>query len=117
MTLTRRDMLGVCAAASSQLWAADPEPAPRTRLGVVIHSYAMRTAADKNVADPLAFVDLCHQRGAAGVQVGIGARDKEYTDRLRAKVEACKMYLEGSVRLPQDRTDVDRFTREIQTAK
>lgn len=119
MLLTRREMLAVSAAALPGL-AAD---APRKRLGVVIHSYGIRNAADRDkdasarLNDPLQFVEHCRKLGAGGVQLGIGQRDKDYLARLRAAVETAKLYLEGSISLPKDQGDVARFTAEVQSAK
>jgi sugar phosphate isomerase/epimerase len=94
----------------------------RSRLGVVLYSYAMRLSAERTagtpgLSDPIRFVEHCHELGAGGVQTGIGARDKEYLARLRQKVEAFGMYLEGSIRLPKDRADVERFTMEVRSAR
>ena len=44
-------------------------------------------------------------------------RDETYAARLRAVLEKHKLYLEGSISLPRDKTDVKRFTAEVQTAK
>ncbi len=44
-------------------------------------------------------------------------RDPAYIARLREKVAGYGMYLEGSVRLPQDRADVERFTAGVKTAR
>jgi sugar phosphate isomerase/epimerase len=122
MTMTRREMLAACAAVPAACALAVEENEPRKRLGVVIHSFGIRLAADRAVggpglADPLAFVEYGHKLGAGGVQTSIGARDKEYVAKLRGKVEEYRMYLEGSVRAPQDRDDAERFTTEARTAK
>src|SRR5207253_6585614 len=63
------------------------------------------------------FLDYCHALGAGGVQTSLGNRDEAYAARLRARAEEHKMYLEGSVRLPRDKGDVERFTGEVRTAK
>jgi sugar phosphate isomerase/epimerase len=127
MLLTRREMLAACAATVPALAglpsrAGPPADAPRPRLGVVAYSFTIRLAADRaagtpGLADPLAFVEHCHRLGAGGVQVGLGERDREYTARLRDKLDTYRMYLEGVVRLPKDRADVDRFAAEVRTAK
>ena len=65
---------------------------------------------------PLVFLDYCHTLGARGVQVGIGARDDAACERLRTRAAAHAMDLEGIVRLPRDREDLDRFAAEVQTA-
>jgi sugar phosphate isomerase/epimerase len=117
MVLNRREMLAACAAAVPALAglparAEPPAEGKRQRLGVVAYSYNFR-----RFAEPLEFVEHCHQLGAGGVQVGVGGHDRAYAARLRAKVEAYGMYLEGVVRLPKDRGDVDRFAAEVRTAK
>ena len=126
MTLTRREVLAASAAAVPALCglAADDQVPPEKRpLGVVIHSYGLRSAAARQrgdkvpFGDPLRFVEYCHALGAGGVQVAVGARDKDYVARLRAKLESAKMYLEGSVRLPDGKADVERFAAEVRTAK
>jgi sugar phosphate isomerase/epimerase len=89
--------------------SAAPE---RSSLGIVIHSYSIR-----RFTDPLVFLEYCHGLGAAGVQIAIGARDEAYAATLRQELESKRMYLEGSIRLPRDRTDLERFTSEVQSAK
>src|SRR5207248_9499264 len=89
--------------------AAAPE---QKSLGIIIHSSSLR-----RFADPLAFLEYCHALGAGGVQIGIGARDEAYAAKLRQELEARHVYLEGSIRLPRDRDDVERFTAEVRSAK
>jgi sugar phosphate isomerase/epimerase len=125
MTLTRRRMLAACAAALPALASVSRAAGPaekKGRLGVVIHSYAIRQAADRasntpGLSDPLAFVEHCHAVGAEGVQTGLGKRDAAYVGQLRDRLREWGMYVEGSVRLPEDRDDVERFTAEVRTAK
>ncbi|MGH7227410.1 MAG: hypothetical protein ACRELF_29720 [Gemmataceae bacterium] len=94
----------------------------RKRLGVVQYSYALRLAAERSAgkigfADTLTFVEHCHELGAGGVQVGLGTRDNEYLTKLRKKLEAYGIYLEGEIRLPKDRGDGERFTTEVRCAR
>jgi sugar phosphate isomerase/epimerase len=95
----------------------------RSPLGVVIHSYGIRVAADRGRSgaerfdDVFTFLDYCHERGAKGVQVGIGARDEASCARLRKQAEAYRMDLEGIVRLPRDRDDLERFEAEARSAR
>jgi sugar phosphate isomerase/epimerase len=119
MGTTRRELLATCAVAVSGLCAADGRgETGRAGMGIVIHSYGIRRA-DKasGFADPLSFLDYCHRLGAAGVQTSFGARDEAYAEKLRARAAEYGMYLEGSVRLPRDSGDVERFTAEVRTAK
>jgi sugar phosphate isomerase/epimerase len=122
MTWDRRQFLAAAAAwplAQRLTTAADDR---RIHLGVVQYSYAIRLSADRaagrpGFSDPLAFVEHCHALGAGGVQTGIGRRDMEYVARLRQKLETHGLYLEGSIRLPKDRADVERFTAEVRCAR
>ena len=94
-------------------------PAGTTRLGIVAYSYAIRRAAEPagRLHDPIGFVEHCRARGAGGVQVSLGIRDREYCAHLRDLLAAAGMYLEGIVRPPQERADVERFEREVETAR
>jgi sugar phosphate isomerase/epimerase len=121
MRATRREFLAACAAASSALLtpsAAGAADAARTGMGIVIHSYGLRRSdKEAHFDDPLTFLDYCHKLGAGGVQTSLGNRDEVYTAKLRARAEEHRMYVEGSVRLPRDRGDVERFAGEVRTAK
>jgi sugar phosphate isomerase/epimerase len=113
-------MLLACAASAMPALAADP-PA-RSKMGVVIHSYMLRQAADRErktppLSDPLTFVEHCHQVGAGGAQVSIGKRDADYVRKLKERLEATGMFLEGSIALPRDKDDVERFAGEVRTVK
>jgi sugar phosphate isomerase/epimerase len=128
MTMTRREWLKAGAAAvaafpslpMSNLRAALKN---KKRLGVVSYSYHLRMSADRaktttsGFSDPLTFLEHCREIGAGGIQLDLGVKDKSYAAKLRQKVEANGMYLEGSIRLPRDKQDIDRFTSEVRTAK
>jgi sugar phosphate isomerase/epimerase len=122
MSCNRRRFLAAAAAlpfAPDGLSAADEK---RNRLGVVQSSYAIRLSADRaagkpGFSDPLTFLEHCHELGAGGVQTGIGTHDKAYLATLRQKLESYGMYLEGSIRLPKDRADGERFTAEVQSVR
>jgi sugar phosphate isomerase/epimerase len=140
--LTRREMLTRCAgavpaiaslAASEAAGSAGFSPCqaparvetrttnPGTHLGIVSDSFANRRAAERGrpggFTDPRVFLDHCHALGAGGIQLDLGARDRSYCAALRAKVEEYQMYLEGSIRLPRDRADAERFALEVDTAR
>src|SRR5262249_38522720 len=92
MRLTRRAMLAACAAAGAAPAQGDP-PAGATgdhgSLGVVIHSFMVRTAGDRTrrgpdrFADPARFLAYAQSLGARGVQVGLGARSDAEAEVLR----------------------------------
>lgn len=113
MKMTRRAFLGAAVAAPALAAAAEPP----SRLGIVIHSFAIRSGQERGFSDPLVFLEYCRQLGAGGVQVPIGARSPEYIAKLREQVEKHGLYLEGSIRIPKDRGDVDRFDAEVRTAR
>ena len=120
--LNRRELLtasaGMFIAASSK---ADDKS--RSKLGVVIHSYGIRSGDSRRrketppFSDPLVFLDHCRKHNAAGIQIGIGMRDKDYVNKLRKAIDDNGMYLEGIVRLPDDKKDVERFETELRTSK
>lgn len=119
----RRQFLAAAAAlpfASVLAGAADTDR--RKRLGIVQYSYAIRLSAERTAGttgfrDPLTFLEHGHELGAGGVQIGLGTRDKDYLARLRKKVDAYGMDLEGTIRLPKDRADIERFTAEARCAR
>jgi len=117
-------MLGACAGTVSALGAAPAEAsAGHGSMGLVIHSFPVRTAGDRGrrredrFSDPARFLDHARSLGAGGVQVGLGALDDAAADGLRDRALAASMYLEGIVSLPRDQADSVRFEAEIRTAK
>ena len=112
----REFVVGSGAALLAGIAQAARQP-PVGGLGIGISSYAIRSRGDREFADPVRFLEFCRQRGAAGVQVPIGARPTEYLRDLRARVEKHRLYLEGSGRLPRDRADVERFAAEVRATK
>jgi sugar phosphate isomerase/epimerase len=124
MQLTRRSMLGACAGAASALGSAPDDPSRgHGSMGLVIHSFAVRTAGDRGrpkedrFADPLRFLDYARSVGAGGIQVGLGVLSDAGADALRDRARDASMYLEGVVALPRDQADSERFEAEIRTAK
>jgi sugar phosphate isomerase/epimerase len=103
----------------------------RIHLGIVSYSFQLRLSADRarhreherteqangDLNDPLYFLEYCHRLGAGGIQLDLGMRDKSYFSKLRQQAQSYGMYLEGSIRLPRDKSDVDRFASEVRTAK
>jgi sugar phosphate isomerase/epimerase len=91
-------------------------------LGLVIHSFSVRTAQDRarpranHLSDPLVFLDYARSLGADGVQVGLGDRTDVEAAAIRERAAALSMYLEGIVSLPRDTSAVPRFEAEVRTA-
>ncbi len=119
MNWTRREWLAAGAGFLAGLLvdAGPPDAAPR--MGVVIHSYAIRKSNDKQrrFDDPLTFLDYCRTLGAGGVQTPLGVRDDAYAAKMRDLLAAHKLYVEGSIALPRDAGDLERFTAEVRTAR
>lgn len=92
-------------------------------LGIGMHSYgeqwklAKETPERARFHDALTFLEYAHSLGAGGVQVAIGARDGDYTKRLRSRTESLGVYVEGQASLPRDENDVARFEAEARAAK
>lgn len=93
------------------------------RLGIVIHSYAFRGNQNQQSSkyppfnDALDFLEHVHTYGAGGVQTKVSGWSKDFAKRLRRRTEALDMYVEGSIRAPGTRAEVDRFESEILHAK
>jgi 3-oxoisoapionate decarboxylase len=121
MLWTRREWLaaGACSLLGSIARTDSPKDSPRAPMGIVIHSHGIRRSADKDrrLDDPIAYLDYCRSLGAGGAQTSLGVRDEAYAEKLHALMSEHKLYLEGSIALPRDKDDVERFTKEVQTAK
>jgi sugar phosphate isomerase/epimerase len=98
--------------------AEQTEAGTRGALGIVIHSYGIRSRhRPSRFDDPLVFLEYCRKLGAAGVQTSLGRRDEAVVGKIRDALKASGMYLEGIVGLPRDEADVARFDDELRTAK
>jgi sugar phosphate isomerase/epimerase len=113
---TRRDFLAASAAALFA-GAGRAGDLKRSPLGIVIHSYPIRPRTDKGFVHPLRFLEFCRACGAAGIQLPLGALTAENAHELRAAAEKHGMYVEGSVRPPKDKADVERFEKEVATSR
>ena len=122
MTPTRREVLAAGLAAGLAPGTARAQARSPGSLGLVIHSFPVRSSGDRDrppgdrFADPIRFLEHARSLGARGIQVGIGPRDPAYADDLRARAEAASMDLEGIVTLPRDEGDLARFEAEIRSA-
>lgn len=119
MPLTRRQFVASAAVSVSTFGACAAEPSPKSGLGVLLYSFGIRARVerDRGFADPFTFVEFCHARGAAGVQVPLGTMDDATAGRLRDRCGELGMHLEGIVRAPADEKEVPRFGAEVRTAK
>ncbi|HVR35934.1 MAG TPA: TIM barrel protein, partial [Methylomirabilota bacterium] len=51
------------------------------------------------------------------IQVGVGGWAETFAGRIRDRRESLGLYLEGQIRLPNDRNEVERFERDVRQAK
>ncbi|MFC1636234.1 sugar phosphate isomerase/epimerase family protein, partial [Planctomycetota bacterium] len=99
------------------------EATERKRLGIAKFSYNIRLRAERSgkakgrLADPLVFLNHCHEIDAGGVQLDIGVRDKAYVRKLRRQADSYGMFIEGSAGLPRDSSKVEPFEAIVRTAK
>jgi sugar phosphate isomerase/epimerase len=119
VTLTRREFVAGGAVGLSTLGTAADPPRATCGLGVLLYSFGIRARVEKarGFADPLAFVEFAHARGAAGVQVPLGTPDAATARTLRDRCGELGVHLEGIVRAPADETDLERFAAEVRGAK
>ena len=122
--LNRRQFLVASAGLLARVgWAGEAGALQRTSVGLAtdvwgIHQRSQVAAGRKgDLADPLGFLEQCHRLGARGMQGPLGVRDAEYVAKLRQFAEARDLYIEGSIDLASPRFDVERFEKEVLTAK
>jgi sugar phosphate isomerase/epimerase len=93
------------------------------RLGLVIHSLWHRWRGEySSVKIPplrtvLEVLDHCREEGYGGLQTTVGDWTLAEVKQIRETLEGADLYLEGSVELPNDEGDVDRFEKEVRRAK
>lgn len=124
--MRRRDALQAMAFLSTATtvgdWSAAADTRPRSKVGLVIYTQNLRQVAlrardrQDNLFEPLRFLEHCHELGAGGIQVPLGARDAAEMRRLRERAEQLDMFVEGIASPPRDETDVERFEAEIRAA-
>lgn len=110
-------MLGSAALLACGRRVLGATPAPVSLFGVASFSYTGRLGQDPSLRDPLAFLRFCRERGAGGAQMAIPALDGKAQTALRRHLEETGAWIEGSVRLPKDRAEVERFETEVRAAR
>lgn len=96
-----------------------PEP-KRTGVGLASNVFDQRRAAGgggSDISDPLTFLRESYALGAGGVQGPLGIRDEGYRRSLANYAQSNGMYIEASIMPPRDAGAVERFEKEIETAK
>ena len=66
---------------------------------------------------PLNFLKHCQSLGAGGMQCGLGILPREEIKFLQATADKYQLYVEAIVKLPDNDADLDRFDKEMSTAK
>src|SRR5689334_16267576 len=122
MDHSRRKFLTACVGAAAALGAStagaeEPKGEKKSSLGLVIHSFPNRVAADRarggkdGIDDPWNFVKYARTLGVGNVQVNFGS-DPDRESLLR-EIRAGGMNFEAIVRLPRNQTDMPRFRDDI----
>jgi sugar phosphate isomerase/epimerase len=92
--------------------------ATRAPIGIGSASYAIHARrAGRQFLDPSRFLSFCRDRGAAGIQVPLGVLDHSQARQVRRQSEQWEMYVEGSVGLPADKDDLERFRLELRCVR
>lgn len=119
--MNRREALKILALAAAMPCSA-AEPTKQQPLGLVIHSYWIRREKPLapefgGIAEPLSFLEAAAKVGATGIQTKVSGLDATSLARLRDAIERHEMYVEGTISLPKDDSDVARFEAEIVSSK
>lgn len=93
------------------------------RMGVVVHSYALRWNSKvesqqyPGFRDAIDLIEHCYGIGAGGVQVMVRDWSKDFVKKVRDRREKLGLFLEGSISLPKHAGEVDAFEKEVLSAK
>ena len=125
--ITRRQLLHLGGALAAATAASPPtargQAGPRSGMGIGNSSYSLRSLADRRsgakepFTEPLSLLEHCREIGAGGIQASLRSTDRGYLNQVRNLAEKYGMYVEVSVRLPREQTDLDDFKRAVQAAK
>lgn len=100
-----------------------PSFAKKMRMGIVVHSYAHRwhsgveSKAYPAFASALDLIDHCHEIGAGGVQVTVRGWGQDFARKVRERREKLDLFLEGSIALPRDESELERFEKDVMAAR
>lgn len=92
-------------------------------MGIVVHSYGYRWNSKAGsqkypgFADAIDLLDHCQQLGGGGIQVGVHNWSTEFVKKFRARREKLGLYLEGSISMPGNESDLGRFEQDLSGAK
>jgi len=102
------------------LRSGEPETHSKQRLGIVIHSFAVRLSKPlspefDSIATPIAFLEHARQLGAGSIQLRLDRIENPRQFQERAK--ECQIELEGMIALPKTLRDLERFESELAQSK
>ncbi len=95
----------------------------KTKMGIVVHSYANRWNAKESSTKYPAFTNAmellehCHSIHAGGIQTIVNDWSTDFSKSIRSKSDQFHMFVEGSVALPKTEDDVSEFENNIIQAK
>lgn len=123
MKFDRRFAIQVAVVSASGILATagENDERPTTSLGLCQYCAKFARAQAKEVHgvdlyQPEQFFQHIRQFGAGGYQVELGILDQSRSFALRRQAEAAGIYIEGIVRAPKTRADLDRFDAEMKSA-
>jgi sugar phosphate isomerase/epimerase len=121
--MDRRTFLNTTKAAMALPFLSLPDFAREVRMGIVVHSYAMRwhskVSSEKyrGFENALDLLNHCHEIGAGGIQVTVRDWASDFSKKIRDRREKLGMFLEGSIMLPKTSDDAARFEADVKSAK
>lgn len=119
--INRREMIAA-GLGSVAYTAMAQEEKPLVPMSVAVFSFAIRLRAERAgkkpryLSEAMNYLEFCRSLGAGGIQVGYGIREQSEMTPLRKKADEYGMFIEGSISLPKNKDDVERFDKEVQTA-
>lgn len=93
------------------------------RMGIVVHSYAIRWNSKTEslkypgFRDAIDLMEHCHEIGAGGLQVNVRDWAPDFAKKVRGRREKLGLFLEGSVGLPKGADGVQKFQDDILAAR
>ncbi len=124
MIISRRTALtsiaGIATLGIAEAAAAD-DTVKKTKMGLCQYCAGFARQAAKrddevDLFEPERFFEFARRLGAGGYQVALGVLPAERAARLRRQAESAGMYIEGIVKAPKNKGDLERFAAEMQSA-
>ncbi|CAN5370318.1 hypothetical protein BH23BAC1_BH23BAC1_31650 [soil metagenome] len=92
-------------------------------MGIVVYSFSRRfnpkieSEKYQGFSDAIDLLEHCHNLGAGGIQTGMKDWTRDFARKFRARKEKLGMYFEGSIGLPENSAEVNKFEQEILLAR